>query len=38
VDAEVKVVEVVNKAMENGKDATEYFLQEKYIKSYRGDR
>jgi len=32
-DAEAKAVEVVNKAMENGKDATDYFLQEKYIKA-----
>ena len=32
-DAEANAVEVVNKAMENGKDATDYFLQEKYIKA-----
>ena len=32
-DAEARAVEVVNKAMENGKDATDYFLQEKYIKA-----
>lgn len=32
-DAEAKAVDVVNKAMENGKDATDYFLQEKYIKA-----
>jgi len=32
-DAEAKAVDVVNKAMKEGKDATDYFLQEKYIKA-----